>query len=696
MTEIKLEERIVHAGIASENVSDFLETVSEFYNDEGFRGDDLWDILCDNHPQLRETEQEDKDELLSLLAVNMEEKKVLGLFNVKHEVAITGEVDIHMLLNLFHKWLYFENDYDITIPVAFAVSNFTDTDPGCLGIIAPSGSYKTELIRAFGNEENEYVFPIDNLTPHTFVSGMKNVEDIIPQLTRRLILIKDFTTLLSKREDDRTAIFSDIRELLDGYLSRSYGSGKRVSYTDIHSSILLGSTGAIERYYSLNATLGQRIIFFKPKNNPTKARERAFENMNKTTEMRIKLHEAMMLFLDGVLKIQNRALNNVGGNIDADIIETLGRYADFVALARTHILKDFKGEIAAAPEPEFPTRLFKEIIKIVSVHSVLYKRTVTAQDIQAGITVLLSNIPTERFRLLEKLAEEEEGFESSTLASSLHLSRDVTRKRLDELLTLGIVDRILKGGRTGDIYQIKKDFLVIVRHLFNLDISLFVLRGNPYSSECERKLSLVSKLQLTNSNNINSNSNTNNVNKDKSVLTHIPHSGTPPITNNAKKEKNNTQQYGTPPITNNAKCEICAKVATLTSFNLDGKAIGICDNCRKELEDKKTESPINIVCVCGKRFDTIEVLQHHQANCRDFQAKQSKEARKRLKEEDLSDIDCDGDGCCEQQFRPSPNLDEDECSQCGDVLMCEWQIEEEGEWLPICQSCKLAIPEQER
>ena len=54
------------------------------------------------------------------------------------------------------------------------------------------------------------------------------------------------------------------------------------------------------------------------------------------------------------------------------------------------------------------------------------------------------------------------------------------------------------------------------------------------------------------------------------------------------------------------------------------------------------------------------------------------------------------DGCCEPKFIPSPNLDEDECSQCGDVLMCEWQIEEEGEWLPICQSCKLIIQERER
>jgi len=33
-----------------------------------------------------------------------------------------------------------------------------------------------------------------------------------------------------------------------------------------------------------------------------------------------------------------------------------------------------------------------------------------------------------------------------------------------------------------------------------------------------------------------------------------------------------------------------------------------------------------------KRFDTVEVLQHHQVNCRDFLAKQSKDARQRLDE----------------------------------------------------------------
>ena len=87
---------------------------------------------------------------------------------------------------------------------------------------------------------------------------------------------------------------------------------------------------------------------------------------------------------------------------------------------------------------------------------------------------------------------------------------------------------------------------------------------------------------------------------------------------------------------NYAKCELCETTATLTSYNLDGEEIGICDECRKELEEREPsstppQSPTTpLICVCGKKFDTQEVLQDHQSKCKEFQAKQDKEAREEI------------------------------------------------------------------
>lgn len=389
---------------------------------------------------------------------------------------------IKEVLSIFKKWLYIEHDTDITIPFAYILSNFTNTDPGCMAIVAPSGSYKTEFIRSLGETENNFIFPIDNLTQHTLISGLQKAEDVIPQLNRRLITIKDFTALLSKRDDERTAIFSDIREMLDGYMNRSFGSGKRVNYTDIHSSLLIASTNAIERYYSLNATLGQRMIFFRPSNNPTEARKRALKNMSNVHEMREELGNAVHNALSFFISKKASSLAHIGDALSEDKKETIGKYVDFVAIVRTHITRDYKGYISEIPEPEFPTRLYKEIIKVIECHAILYERCVTEIDIKAGLIVLMNNIPQDRLKILKKLIEEpDEGYCTTDIAISLSLSTYMTKQRLNELLMLKLVTREKKGGNMGDTWCIRYEYSPIIDNFLSYNTE-FVLGGKPPGS----------------------------------------------------------------------------------------------------------------------------------------------------------------------------------------------------------------------
>ena len=58
--------------------------------------------------------------------------------------------------------------------------------------------------------------------------------------------------------------------------------------------------------------------------------------------------------------------------------------------------------------------------------------------------------------------------------------------------------------------------------------------------------------------------------------------------------------------------------------------VGIEDvnNVNVSTGEKPKNNNSTLTCICGKRFDTIEVLQHHQANCMAFQGKQDMEAQK--------------------------------------------------------------------
>ena len=107
------------------------------------------------------------------------------------------------------------------------------------------------MMRTFGETQNQYCYPISSITEHTFVSGLEKNVDTIPLLRGRAIVVKDLTTLLSKKEDIRSAVFADFREITDGYIHKEFGNGVKKEFHDIHSSILFACTPAIERYYSM-------------------------------------------------------------------------------------------------------------------------------------------------------------------------------------------------------------------------------------------------------------------------------------------------------------------------------------------------------------------------------------------------------------------------------------------------------------
>ena len=161
---------------------------------------------------------------------------------------ITGTTHtIIELLECFKSRLHIEEDYNITAPVCAFLGNFLAHEPDIIGVVQPSGSIKTELLRTFGDTENQYCYPISSVTEHTFVSGLKDNFDTLPLLQGRAIIIKDLTSLLSRKEDVRAAVFADFRELTDGYIGKEFGNGVKKEYHNIHSSILFGCTPAIER-----------------------------------------------------------------------------------------------------------------------------------------------------------------------------------------------------------------------------------------------------------------------------------------------------------------------------------------------------------------------------------------------------------------------------------------------------------------
>lgn len=129
------------------------------------------------------------------------------------------------VLAVLSKWLCLPDLEAVDVLMATAIAIYLPGDPLWLYYVGPPGGTKTESLRAL---KGPRVVSLSSLTPQTLISGYKGDPekvDLLPKLDGKLLVIKDFTSILSKKPEDAAAIFADLREAYDGYLEKSFGSG---------------------------------------------------------------------------------------------------------------------------------------------------------------------------------------------------------------------------------------------------------------------------------------------------------------------------------------------------------------------------------------------------------------------------------------------------------------------------------------
>ncbi len=384
-------------------------------------------------------------------------------------------------LKAFNKWFYLEEGYNITGPMCAAIANFCAGEPDVIGVIGPSGSLKTEVIRSFGESENEYVYPVSSLTDKTLVSGFEKSNDIVPRLKHRLLTIKDLTSILAKNEDIRAGIFADIRELTDGYIHKEFGNGIIKDYRDLHSSIVFASTNSIEGYYSLHASLGQRIIFLRPVNDSTEARKKSEANRGKQKQMRLETNEAVMQLLESATREIAQSLTL---ETPQNLKDELGGFYDFLALCRTPLHRNYRGQIDHIPEPEFPTRIANSISRLCEVHAFVFGREeLNKVDVDFGARIIRDNIPTMRWQVLKAMGARTYETTSDWMTTSEikadKMSTGSIRYALEELDVLGLVERKSREEtRTrSSLYRLTENTMLMLsrlstRNRYNRDLGI--------------------------------------------------------------------------------------------------------------------------------------------------------------------------------------------------------------------------------
>lgn len=267
----------------------------------------------------------------------------------------------------FGLWLGADYDLDaIHAALATAAVNRLDGDPAWILIVGGPGNAKTETVSALGDSGAHVVSTI--ASEGALLSGTSMGErssDATGGLLRIIgdngvLVLKDFTSILSLPPSARPSVLAALREVYDGRWTRTLGAdgGRSLEWSG-RIAVIGAVTTAWDSAHAAVSAMGDRFVLLRldSSHNRITGGRQAVANTGCETEMRRQLGAAVKVVLDGLDTNATRLDHHEG--------EALLAAADLVTLARTAVERDRQGNVTYAHAAEMPTRFVKQLTQIV-------------------------------------------------------------------------------------------------------------------------------------------------------------------------------------------------------------------------------------------------------------------------------------------------------------------------------------------
>ena len=348
------------------------------------------------------------------------------------------------LINEYKKVYYTDDDEAIALVTANIVGCMLDTPPTWLYLIGPSSGGKSALIEVF--DKVKHVTRVADLTPNTFLSAMGSTNGQETSLLKKLglkfvVTMKDFTTLLSKNDTDKTAILAQMREIYDGHFAKDAGNGKHVAWGEPNKGKATFIMACTEEIYAIQddaAGMGTRAVSYvlKPQDR-VKMTKQALRNNNKLLGNVAHLQELFKEFVERKMDECPAELPPIPEDLEDDIIAV----ANFASLSRSVVKRDYKGAKTLALSAEMPTRMAKQLLSIAQLLTYINEGVLTEKYRKLVFKVAYDCISKQRRMTLEVLAKYNR-INRSGAADYLNFPPERAQEWLEDLNMFRMCERI--------------------------------------------------------------------------------------------------------------------------------------------------------------------------------------------------------------------------------------------------------------
>lgn len=261
---------------------------------------------------------------------------------------------LNELYLVYKKWLWLEDTKRIDVVLATYLTQYLEGTPIWLIIVGNSGDGKTEQVMALSKCPNFKI--LHNMTSKTLVSGNPKVDDLAPELDKKLVVIPDMAQLLQLSPQEKGELWGQLRDLYDGFAGKNSGAGKRASYDNLRITLIACSTPKIDSQILVHQDLGTRELIYRTEDlsDDISLMNYAMRNESQEKKMKQELQDITFNFLKDKRIVQKE--------LDEDEVEQLQNIAMFVVQSRATAEWDsYSNELRNFVYPERPTRIIKQL-----------------------------------------------------------------------------------------------------------------------------------------------------------------------------------------------------------------------------------------------------------------------------------------------------------------------------------------------
>ena len=290
----------------------------------------------------------------------------------------------------------------------------------------------------------------------------KQEPSLLPKLNNKLVVMKDFTTILSMRSENQQEILAQLREAYDGKYCKVFGNGKEVSWEG-QFGLIGACTPVYDNHYGVIGSMGERFILYRTdtKNGYAMGMQ-AQRVVGQEKQMREEIRDALHRFIS-----QFSSLEKICIETGEDIKRRVVNLACFCAYARCPVERDrYDRTIKYDPSPEGPARLVKQLMQIGAGLAIVNGKPEIDENVYRTVKKIGRDLlPMQRLRIIESMwtvnATEHNGqwLKIKEVAESVNMPGATAKLLLEDMMAVGIMNRKLgepskEGGDPPWLYQI--------------------------------------------------------------------------------------------------------------------------------------------------------------------------------------------------------------------------------------------------